>query len=178
VKRFADLKTRFSSVHDLIKFRVTEVLLISTPYDGFVLEEDGQLSDQVYNQFSDLSLPFIPRIERVSSQEEAFEALARRSFHLIITMSRVSDLSAFEFEKALKEAYPAIPIIMLSYDRLTDVMIAKIRKTQVIDRVFHWSGDSRLLLAIFKYVEDKQNVEDDVRQGVQVILVVDDSPVY
>ncbi len=178
MKRFADLKTRFSSVHDLIKFRVTEVLLISTPYDGFVLEEDGQLSDQVYNQFSDLSLPFIPRIERVSSQEEAFEALARRSFHLIITMSRVSDLSAFEFEKALKEAYPAIPIIMLSYDRLTDEMIAKIRKTQAIDRVFHWSGDSRLLLAIFKYVEDKQNVEDDVRQGVQVILVVDDSPVY
>lgn len=178
MKRFGDLKTRFSSVHDLIKFRVTEVLLISTPYDGFVLEEDGQLSEQVYNQFSDLSLPFIPRIERVSSQEEAFEALERRSFHLIITMSRVSDLSAFEFEKALKEAYPAIPIIMLSYDRLTDDMIVKIRKTKVIDRVFHWSGDSRLLLAIFKYVEDKQNVEDDIRQGVQVILVVDDSPVY
>lgn len=161
-----------------MKFRVTEILLVSTPYDGFVLEEDGQLSEQLYNQFSDLNIPFIPRIERVSSQEEAFAALARRPFHLIITMSRVSDLSSFEFERELKEAYPAIPIVMLSYDRLTAELIAKIRKTKYINRVFHWSGDSKILLAIFKYVEDQQNVEADIRQGVQVILVVDDSPVY
>lgn len=178
MKHFADLKTRFSSVHDLIKFRVTEILLISTPYDGFVLEEDGQLSEQIYNQFADLSIPFVPRIERVSSQEEAFEALAARTFHLIITMSRVSDLSSFEFEKALKDAHPEIPIVMLSYDRLTEAMLAKIRKNACIDRVFHWSGDSKLLLAIIKYVEDQQNVEADVRQGVQAILLVDDSPVY
>jgi hypothetical protein len=70
MRRFADLNTRFSGVHDLMKFRVTEILLISTPYDGFVLEEDGQLSEQIYNQFSDLSIPIIPRIHRVSSQEE------------------------------------------------------------------------------------------------------------
>ncbi len=178
MRRFGDLKTRFSSVHELMKFRVTEILLISTPYDGFVLEEDGQLSEQVYNQFSDLNIPFIPRIERVSSQEEALAALGRREFDLILTMSRVSDLSSFEFEKALKEARPDIPIIMLSYDRLTDEMIAKIRRTKAIDRVFHWSGDSKILLAIFKYVEDVKNAEADVRQGVQVILVVDDSPVY
>lgn len=174
----SDLKTRFSSVHDLIKFRVTEILLISTPYDGFVLEEDGQLSEQIYNQFADLSIPFIPRITRVPGQEEAFDALKSRAFHLIITMSRTSDLSSFEFEQSLKEAYPDLPIVMLSYDRLTDEMISKIRKTNCIDRVFYWSGDSRLLLAIIKYVEDWKNVEADSKQGVQVILIVDDSPIY
>jgi hypothetical protein len=178
MRRFTDLKTRFSSVHDLMKYRVTEILLISTPYDGFVLEEDGQLSEQIYNQFADLNLPIIPRIEKVSSQEEAFEALGTRTFHLIITMSRVSDLSEFEFEKALKEACPNIPIVMLSYDRLTEDMIAKIRKNSCIDRIFYWSGDNKILLAIIKYVEDKLNVEADIKQGVQVILLVDDSPAY
>lgn len=178
MKRFSDLKTRFSSVYDLMKFRVTEILLVSTPYDGFVLEEDGQLSEQIYNQFADLSIPFIPRIHRVSCQEEAFEELQTRTFHLIITMSRISDMSSFEFEKALKAAYPDIPIVMLSYDRLTAKMIAQIRQETCIDRVFYWSGDSKILLAIIKTIEDQRNVEADSKQGVQAILLVDDSPSY
>lgn len=178
MKRFTDLKTRFSSVHELMKFRVTEILLISTPYDGFVLEEDGQLSEQIYNQFADLSIPFIPRIHRVSCLEEALEELQTRTFHLIITMSRISDMSSFEFEKALKDAHPDIPIVMLSYDRLTAKMIAQIRKETCIDRVFYWSGDSKILLAIIKTIEDQQNVKADSKQGVQAILLVDDSPSY
>ncbi|SMD05202.1 DUF5752 family protein [Sporomusa malonica] len=178
MKRFVDLKTRFSGVHDLMKFRVTEILLVSTSYDGFVLEEDGQLSEQIYNQFADLSIPIIPRIHRVSCLEEALEALATRTFHLIITMSRISDMTSFEFEQSLKDAYPSIPIVMLSYDRLTASMIAQIRKNTCINRVFYWSGDSKILLAIIKYIEDQRNVEADSKQGVQAILLVDDSPIY
>lgn len=178
MKRFVDLKARFSGVHDLIKFRVTEILLISTVYDGFVLEEDGGLAEQIYHQFSDLSLPFIPRIHRVSGQEEALEELATRPIHLIITMSRISDMESFEFEKSIKAAYPDIPIVMLSYDRLTPDMIAIIRNHPCIDRAFHWSGDSKILLAIIKYIEDAKNVEEDSKQGVQVILLVEDSPIY
>ncbi|MBC8015543.1 MAG: phosphoenolpyruvate synthase [Sporomusaceae bacterium] len=178
MKTPVDLNTRFSGVHDLIKFRVAEILLVSTPYDGFVLEEDGQLSEQIYNQFADLSIPFIPRIHRVSCLEEAFEVLHSRSFHLIITMSRISDISSFDFEKKLKESYPNIPIVMLSYDRLTAGMIAQIRKNTCINRVFYWSGDSKILLAIIKYIEDQKNVEADSKQGVQVIILVEDSPIY
>ncbi|SDF57057.1 DUF5752 family protein [Sporomusa acidovorans] len=178
MKRFDDLKTQFSSVHDLMKFRVTEILLVSTLYDGFVLEEDGQLSDQIYNQFADLSISMIPRIHQVASLEEALATLATRPFHLIITMSRISDMTSFAFEKSLKAAYPDIPIVMLSYERLTAGTIEHIRKNPCIDRVFYWSGDSNILLAIIKYIEDRRNMEADSRQGVQAILLVDDSPVY
>lgn len=173
-----DFNTRFSSVHDLIKYRVAEILLVSTLYDGFVLEEDGQLSEQIYNQFADLSISFIPRIHRVSRLEEAFEALQTRTFHLIITMYRISDISSFEFEKSLKASYPDIPIVMLSYDRLTTSMISWIRENTCINRVFYWSGDSKILLAIIKYIEDQQNVEADSQQGVQAIILVEDSPSY
>ena len=178
MKKFADLKTRFSGVHDLIKFRVTEILLISTAYDGFVLEEDGQLTEQIYHQFNDHSIPYIPRIQRVSSQEEAMEELMTGEFHLIITMSRISDIDSFECEKTINAAYPDIPIVMLTYDRLTHEMIARIRQISCINRVFHWSGDSAILLAIIKYIEDQHNVEADIRQGVQAIVLVEDSPVY
>ena len=178
MKKFVDLKARFSGVHDLIKFRVTEILLISTAYDGFVLEEDGQLTEQIYHQFNDLSIPYIPRIHRVSNKDEALTELLTRQIHLIITMSRINDTGAFEIETAIHEAYPEIPIVMLSYDRLTPEMIAQIRDISCINRVFHWSGDSKILLAIIKYIEDQQNVEADSRLGVQAILLVDDSPIY
>ena len=178
MKRFVDLKARFSSIHDLMKFRVTEILLVSTLYDGFVLEEDGQLSEQIYNQFADLNISLIPRIQRVVSLEEALTALEERTFHLIITMFRISDMTSFELEKALKEAQPDIPIVMLSYERLSAQTIAQVRNTPWIERVFYWSGDSKILLAIIKYIEDQRNVAADSKQGVQIILLVDDSPLY
>ena len=178
MEKFVDWKARFSGVHDLMKFRVTEILLISTAYDAYVLEEDGQLAEQIYHQFNDLSIPYIPRIHWVADKEEALAELEKRTIHLIITMSRISDITSLEFETAIHEAYPAIPIVMLSYDRLTPEIIARIRQTDCINRVFHWSGDNRVLLAIIKYIEDQQNVAADSRLGVQAILVVDDSPVY
>jgi len=87
-------------------------------------------------------------------------------------------MSSFEFETTIHEAYPSIPIVMLSYDRLTPEVIAQIRESSCINRIFHWSGDNKVLLAIIKYIEDQQNLEVDSRLGVQAILLVDDSPVY
>lgn len=176
--RVVNPRNDFSVVHDLIKFRVTEILLISTAYDAYVLEEDGQLAEQIYHQFNDLSIPYIPRIHWVASKEEALEELKTRTIHLIITMSRISDMSSFEFEKSIHTAFPEIPIVMLSYDRLTPEMIGRIRETSCINRVFHWSGDNKVLLAIIKYIEDQKNLAADSKLGVQAILVIDDSPVY
>ncbi len=48
--------------------------------------------------------------------------------------------------------------------------------TSALERIFLWQGDSRILLAITKYVEDKQNVAYDTGvAGVQVILLIEDN---
>ena len=45
-----------------------------------------------------------------------------------------------------------------------------------IDNVFYWNGDSKLFLAMIKYVEDKWNCDFDTTVGlVRVILLVEDS---
>lgn len=178
MEKFAGSQAHFSGIYDLIKFRVMEILLISTEYDAYVLEEDGQLVEQIYHQFNDLSIPYIPRIHWAANQSEAMEVLAAGEIHLIITMSRISDMNSFELECAIHQVHPDIPIVMLSYDRLTPSVIKQIRKISCIDRIFYWSGDNRVLLAIIKYIEDKKNLENDSKLGVQAILVVDDSPVY
>lgn len=169
---------QFSRFHDLMKFRVREILLVSTPYDAFVLEEDGRLSDQIFNEFLGLNLQFVPRIKRVSSAEEAFAALEKRMFDLIITMPHISDMNPLEFGKRIKQKYRGKPIVMLTYDTISNDIVEEIRRTRYIDRVFYWSGDSKIFLAIIKYVEDRFNLESDMQQGVQGILIVDDSPWY
>lgn len=178
MEKYVDLRASFQGVHDLIKFRVMEILLISTEYDAYVLEEDGQLTEQLYHQFNDLSIPYIPRIHWSANREEAFAELKQGAIDLIITMPRASDMSSFDFEKEIYEKYPDIPIVMLSYDRLTPEIIDKIRKTACINRVFHWSGDNKVLLAIIKCIEDQKNLAADSKYGVQAILLVEDSPVY
>ena len=169
---------QFTRFHDLMKFRVREILLVSTPYDSFVLEEDGRLAEKIFGEYLDLNLQFVPRISHVSSAKEAFEALKKQTYDLVITMPRISDMNCVEFGRLLKETYPGKSVVMLTYETLEKEMVDKIREIQSIDRVFYWSGDSKILLAIVKHVEDLGNVEDDSRQGVQVILVVDDSPKY
>lgn len=166
------------SFHDLMNFRVREILLVSTAYDGFVLEEDGHLSERIYNEYYDLNIYFVPRIHNVLCASDAFEALKSRNYDLIITMSHIADMSLFDFGKKVRASYPDIPIVMLSYERLSQNLICNVRDNTCIDRVFHWSGDSKILLAIIKYIEDKKNIEKDCKQGVQIILLVEDSPVY
>lgn len=169
---------QFSGLHELMNFRVREILLVSSPYDAFVLEEDGRLTEKIFSEYLDMNLQFAPRFQRVSSAEEAFSAMQNRSYDLIITMARISDMNPLEFGKLIKEVYPGKPLIMLTYDSLNNELIRQIREIKSIDKVFYWSGNNKILLAIIKYIEDLGNLEVDCGQGVQVILVVEDSPWY
>ncbi len=174
----ADFEPQFSGFHDLMKFRIREILLVSSLYDAFVLEEDGRLSDRIFSEYVDLNLRFIPRITRVSKAEEAFLALKKRTYDLIITMARLADMDPIVFGRKVKEPDPDKPVIMLTFETIDNELIDQIRRSKSIDKIFFWSGDTKILLAIIKYVEDQFNVSADTRAGVQAILVVEDNPRY
>ena len=166
------------SFHDLLKFRVREILIVSTEYDGFVLEEDGRLTERIYNEYYDLSIYYVPRLKRVTCAEDAFKEIKKRNYDLVITMAHIGEMNVFDFSRQVKESNPELPIIMLSYERLSPEIIKQVREDRNIERIFHWSGESKIILAIIKYVEDIKNYKNDCAQGIQVILVVEDSPVY
>jgi CheY-like chemotaxis protein len=173
-----DYEPQFGIFHDLMKFRVREILLVSSFYDAFVLEEDGGLSERVFSEYIDLNLRFIPRITRVSSAEDAMEAFKKINFDLIITMTRISDMNLLEFGKKVKELKPNLPLILLTYEWVEIPMLIKLRETKGIDKVFYWTGDTRILLAIIKYIEDLKNLDNDISLGVRAILVIEDSPKF
>jgi len=174
-----EYKNQFSVFHDLMKYRVREILLVSSTYDAFVLEEDGALSDRIFSEYMGigLSLQYLPRITRVSTGEEALEKLKTVSFDLVITMARLSGMNLMDFGKQVKQI-ANIPVILLTFEWVGIDFLIKIRQVKSIDKVFYWTGDTRILLAIIKYVEDKENIKNDTNLGVQVILLVEDSPKF
>ncbi|NOZ13220.1 MAG: phosphoenolpyruvate synthase [Acidobacteria bacterium] len=176
MKLNSDYRPKFSGFHDLMQYRVREILLVSSLYDAFVLEEDGRISERIFSEYVDLNLRFIPKITRVSTAVEALELVAAHRFDLVITMPHVSGLSAMELGGRIKKTSPGIPVVMLTYEPVSPETLVAIRRTETIDKVFYWFGDTRILLAIIKYVEDMKNAPADAKLGVQIILLVEDSP--
>jgi len=173
-----DYEPKFGIFHDLMKFRVREILLVSSFYDAFVMEEDGRLRERIMSEYLEMNLHYIPRITRVSSGEEAISALKASPFDLVITMTRISDMNLLEFGKRVKKIRPGISVILLSYEWIDTEFLVRLRKARSIDKVFYWTGDTRMFLAIIKYIEDLKNADIDSQLGVHIILLIEDSPKF
>jgi CheY-like chemotaxis protein len=161
---------------DLMKHRIYNILLYASKYDSFMLEEDGRIDEQIFNEYTALNLRYPPRFTLVSSEEEAFAQLRDRAYDLIISMPSGDSINPFEWAKGVKSVYPDIPIVVLTpFSKSVSKRIAN-EDLSAIDYVFSWLGNPDILLAITKMLEDKMNVEEDVSSvGVQVILFVEDS---
>ncbi len=172
--------TRVFDFQHLMARRVENIILVSSTYDTFILQEDGQLSELILGEFLDLNLHHTTGLTHVSSGTEAI-ALARAEsrFNLIVSAVNLGDMNAAELAREVREAGLDIPVVILAYDggELAEFMSRS--DTSHIERVFLWEGDSRILLAITKYIEDKLNVAyDSGVAGVQVILLIEDNIRY
>jgi len=163
--------------HDLMRYRVQHILLVSSLYDSFILTEDGHLNEALLRQFLELNLTHNPDIVRVSSGAEALAlAAADPRFDMIVTSVQVGDMHAGELASRVHAAGLELPVVLLAYDNreLTDFLARHGRGS--LARVFLWQGDVRVLLAIVKSIEDERNVAHDTgRMGVPAILVVEDN---
>lgn len=164
--------------HDLIPFRVREILLVSSPYDAFILEEDGRLSEQLYNEFRALDLSAPPRVHQASTSQQAMKLLKAARFDLILVMSSLADENINDFARQVRQTYPAKPIVYLALDPRELEDAGAVLDREAIDLAYVWTGDSSVLLGLIKLVEDRLNAEHDTAAGVRVILVVEDSPNY
>lgn len=166
--------------HDLMPFKVREILLVANLYDAYSIEKEGRFSEHVLGEYHQLNLTAVPRITGVSSSEEAFEQLETKHFDLIIIMLGPDKKTPLELSKGIKNQFPYIPIfLLLNNNREVAFFEEKIEKHQTIDRLFVWNGDSRIFFSMIKLVEDKINIENDTRIGlIRVILLVEDSPQY
>ena len=67
-------------------YRVHEILLISSPYDSYILEQDGSLTEQILTEYIGMNFNYAPRVTRVSTGREAIEIMIKKKFIRIINL--------------------------------------------------------------------------------------------
>jgi CheY-like chemotaxis protein len=169
--------TRFQGFQNLMRYRIRSILLVCSLYDLYVFEEDGRLYELIRHEYQRLNLTHSPEITRVSGGHEAI-TLAReeKRFDLIITTQHIEDMHAVHLAKLVRESDLNIPVILLAYDNSDLSDLISHTDTTVFDKIFIWTGDFRIIIAIIKYLEDKMNVDHDSRiVGIQSIILVEDN---
>ncbi len=168
-----------ASFNLLMQNRIHRILLICSNYDAFMLEEDGRIDEQIFNEYVSLNLRYPPVFIQVNSAKQAFDVLKREQIDLVIEMLNIADIDTFELAKQIKKGFPEIPIVVLTHFSREVSLRLQNEDTSAIDYVFCWLGNANLMLAIIKLIEDQMNVKHDVKNvGVQTILVVEDSVRY
>ncbi len=173
---------RFKLFHELMARKVREILLISTPYDAWVMEEDCRLSEAIINDYRGLNLSHPPRLSWVSFADAAAQVLDTGHFDLVIIMPRMVDPEVVATAEKIRATNPRLPIMLLCHGLETALEFRKLSSESPapsFDRIFVWGGNSDLLLAMIKSAEDRMNAPHDTGfAGIRVIILVEDSPDY
>ena len=177
--RVDEFDLSFKVFHELMAKKVNEILLVSTPYDAFIMEEEGRLAERIIHEYRGLNLSRPPHLTWVSTAQEAITALSRKAFDLVITMPRLDDMDASGLSRHIKEIYPSLPVFLLAHSTNRLLLESDLGDSHAFDKLFVWYGNSDLLLALVKSVEDRLNIEYDTgRALVRVLIIVEDSPIY
>ncbi|MCP3952757.1 MAG: phosphoenolpyruvate synthase/pyruvate phosphate dikinase, partial [Desulfobacterales bacterium] len=169
----------FRIYHELMANKVGEILLVSSPYDAFILEEDGSLASRIINEYSGLNLSRPPLVTRMASASQALAAIACKKIDIVLTTPQLDGMDAFAFGIEVKKIRPELPVILLAHSLRGIYPAPANRDSSGIDKFYIWSGNSDLLLALVKNAEDRLNVGFDTRRAkVRVLLLVEDSPLY
>jgi len=163
----------------LMQKRIHRVLVICSNYDNYMLEEDGRIDEQIFNEYVSLNLRYPPIFVQTDNADNAFKILSEGNVDLVISMVSLKGTDVFAMAKKIKEKYEHIPIVVLTYFSREVSLRLEGEDLSAIDYVFCWLGDASLILAIIKLIEDKMNAEHDIEQvGVQAIILVENSIRY
>lgn len=173
--KISQLYLRDTQFASLMTKRIFNILLIANPYDAFMLEDDGRIEEKIFMEYAALSMRYPPSFTLVSTYEEAYRELSARPMDLIICMPGTGDNESFNVARSLKEQFSGIPMVILTpfSHGITKRMANE--DLSAFEYVFCWLGNTDVLLSIIKLIEDKMNIEHDVKEvGVQLLLLVED----
>ncbi len=163
----------------LMSRRIGRILLICSSFDLFSLEEEGRVEAQINTEYNELNLNNPPTFVHAPDARRALAMMdAGERFDLVITMLNIGPMGVFEFAERVKERMPEVPVVLLYHFSQKVTRRLEEHSSEAIDYIFCWMGNADLLLAIVKLLEDDINAPYDIGQGVQAILLVEDSVKY
>ncbi len=108
-----DFDLSFKVFHELMAKKVTDILLVSSPYEAFIMEEEGRLAERIIHEYRGLNLSRPPMLTWVSTAQEALDALDMKKFDLVITMPQVDEMDAYVLGRKIKALKPDLPVYLL-----------------------------------------------------------------
>ena len=161
---------------NLMTRRIFNVLIVANPYDAFILEDDGRVDEKIFNEYTELGIRYPPTFTQVSTTEEAEQVMKSTSIDLVICMPGNADNDAFSVARDVKAKFPEVPCVVLTPFSHGITRRIENEDMSVFDYIFCWLGNTNLILSIIKLIEDKMNIEHDIKEaGVQMIMLVEDN---
>jgi CheY-like chemotaxis protein len=154
-EKIDDFDLSFKIFHELMANKVTDILLISSPYEAFIMEEEGRLAERIIHEYRGLNLSRPPMLTWVSSAREALDTLRRKKFDLVITMPRIDEIDAYDLARRIKADFQDLPVYLLVHRTHRHMLNRKYTDRKIIDRIYVWFGNTDLLLAAIKHREDQ-----------------------
>jgi hypothetical protein len=180
VEAYDTSRAERNAFHDLMRYRVREVLLVASLYDAFVVEADGVLTEQIYGEYFQLHLNTVPRITCAYTSESALEMFGEGRFDLVVLIAGLDFEQPLALAREMKNEWPNVPVLLMATNNASLASLGPDRPgLEAIDRVFVWNGYSKLFVGMLKLIEDLRNVDADTRTGlVRVVLLIEDSVRY
>lgn len=173
----AGTESALERIPDLIPDRVERILLVASPYDAFMLDENGLLTELIYSEYAELGLTHAPEFTQVSSAHAALDALTGGDFDLVIMTQRLGDMDIREMTRRVHQVKADLPIVLLVTNEAELCALPGQAEDELgVDSVYVWAGDAKIFLALIKAIEDRWNVDHDTRLGgVGVVILIEDS---
>ncbi|MBL0717038.1 MAG: phosphoenolpyruvate synthase PpsA [Desulfosarcina sp.] len=176
---FDNSELSFNVFHELMLKRIGKILLVSSPYDAFIMEKDGRIAERIVYEYRGLNLSRPPKLTWASTAAEAMAILSKKKFDLVMTMPRINDMDPVALGKMIKQQFPDLFVYLLEHNAANLLINQLTPDHKYIDKMFVWHGSADLLLSIIKSIEDKLNVVNDTQTArIRVVIYVEDSPIY
>jgi len=167
-------KLCYDFVKDFREYKIKKILLLSSSFDYFLLEEEGRLNSLFLEwcKFSEDENP--PTVVHIETGKELFEKIKKEHYDLIIIFNKPKDTDVKTISNEIKERTDT-PVSLLYNDISEIKKIADDTKTK-IDKFFTWNGDGKIILSIVQFFEDKKNLEDISNiDKKNCVLLIEDS---
>ncbi len=179
-RQLIDFYTRFKfgedNFHNLMQKRVSNVLLVASYYDAYILEQDGRLSEQIVGEYRQLDLSMSPMITTMMLDDDIISAVLDGDFDMVVFMMRLDSRRIFDLTSIIKQHIPDLPVVLLLNRYSYNIALFRRPDLNMFHDLFLWMGDARLFVAIIKSIEDMRNAQYDTTNGnVRVVLLVENT---
>lgn len=163
--------------YDLVKefrqYKIKKILLLSSSFDYFLLEEEGRLN-ALFSEWCNFEEGQNPVITHVETEEQVIEKISNEYFDLIILFNKPPDKKIDQLTKNIKAKTNA-PLVLLD-NKISEISRLLEDSEVKIDKYFTWNGDGKIILSIVQIFEDKKNLEKLSKiDKKNCILLIEDS---